>query len=42
MASLYPAYGQERQLVQYSIDLHAVVVSEQAVHKPYFHHKYPL
>lgn len=45
VSSLYPAFGAEQsrgQLVQYSIDLHAIVVAERAVHRPYFHHKYPL
>lgn len=44
VSNLYPAFGaeQRRELVQYSSDLHAIVVAEQAVHRPYFHHKYPL
>lgn len=45
IAQLYPApiNGQEqRASAQYSIDMNAVTVSELAIHKPYFHHKYPM
>lgn len=52
VAALYPTIGEDgaaagadggpHKLVQYSIDLHAIVVAERAVNRPYFHHKYPM
>lgn len=50
VAALYPSFGVNEdgakisggRLVQYSIDLHAIVVAERAVNRPYFHHKYPM
>lgn len=43
IAHLFPMTDTERhRLVQFSVDLNTIIVSEQAVHKPYFHHKYPM
>lgn len=44
IAHLFPINDADRRhrLVQYSVDLNTIIVSEQAVHKPYFHHKYPM
>lgn len=44
ISNLFPMTDTEQRhrLVQYSVDLNTIIVSEQAVHKPYFHHKYPM
>ncbi|KAG4075956.1 hypothetical protein HA402_003782 [Bradysia odoriphaga] len=43
IANLYsPAGSNDNQLVQYSIDLNTIIVSNRAVEKPFFHFKYPI